>query len=197
MSRGRFLVQTLLPDATMPSPHADNQHRRQRQEASETEPALCPVHIGHDGFDLIRKEVREQNANGTPNKTAPASATTNFQNGTLELPAVRNAAALKALSTDHVTRVQLPNRLSAEDVERMRRDFELLATALRDHPTEMRDLLEAHFRKDTTTSRRIAETLGLSEEAFKAQGGGIIWAVVGAAVVCDVFTGCLTGGVPH
>jgi hypothetical protein len=100
------------------------------------------------------------------------------------------------LSTDHVTRVQLPNRLSAEDVERMRRDFELLATALRDHPTEMRDLLEAHFRKDTTTSRRIAETLGLSEEAFKAQGGGIIWAVVGAAVVCDVFTGCLTGGVP-
>jgi hypothetical protein len=53
MSRGRFLVQTLLPDATVPSPPADDQHRRQRQEASETEPAFCPVHIGHDGFDLI------------------------------------------------------------------------------------------------------------------------------------------------
>ena len=52
-------VQTLLPDATMPSPHADDQHRRQGQEAGETEPALGPVHIGHDGFDLIREEVRQ------------------------------------------------------------------------------------------------------------------------------------------
>jgi hypothetical protein len=74
----------------------------------------------------------------------------------------------------------------------MRRDFELLAAALRDYPTEMTNLLEAHFRKDTTASRTIAKTLGLSEESFKAQGGGIIWGVVGAAVVCDVFTGCLT-----
>ncbi len=56
MSLCRFLVQTLLPDATMPSPHADDQHRRKRQEAGETEPALCPVHIGHD---LIREEVSE------------------------------------------------------------------------------------------------------------------------------------------
>ena len=41
----------------MPSPHAADQHRRKRQEASEAEPALCPVHIGHDGFDLIRVEA--------------------------------------------------------------------------------------------------------------------------------------------
>src|SRR5437016_6014995 len=52
-------VQTLLPDATMPSPHPDDEHRRERQEAGETEPALCPVHIGHDGFDLIREEVSQ------------------------------------------------------------------------------------------------------------------------------------------
>jgi len=96
------------------------------------------------------------------------------------------------LSTDHLTRVQLPSRLSAEDIQRMRTDFELLATALRDYPTEMTSLLEAHFRKDTDTSRRLADEVGLSEESFKEQGGGIIWAVVGALVVCDVITGCLT-----
>ena len=95
-------------------------------------------------------------------------------------------------ATDHLTRVQLPSRLSTEDVQRMGKDFELLAAAFREHPTEMTSLLEAHFRKDTNTSRQIADTLGLSEEAFKAQGGGIIWGVVGALVVCDVFTGCLT-----
>ena len=98
------------------------------------------------------------------------------------------------LSTDKQTRVQLPSELSTEDVQRMRRDFELLAAALRDHPTEMKNLLEAHFRKDVVSSRRIAETLGLSEESFKAQGGGIIWGVVAVVVVCDVLTGCFTGG---
>jgi hypothetical protein len=42
MSLGRFLIQA-LPDATIPSPHADDKNRRKRQEAGETEPALCPV----------------------------------------------------------------------------------------------------------------------------------------------------------
>src|SRR5438445_13541449 len=52
-------VQTLLPDATMPSPHPDDEHRRWRPEAFETEPTLCAVHIGHDGFDLIRAAVSQ------------------------------------------------------------------------------------------------------------------------------------------
>jgi hypothetical protein len=96
------------------------------------------------------------------------------------------------VSTDHLTRLQLPNRMSRQDVRRMQRDFEILAEALREHPTEMANLLEAHFRMDTKTSRRLAYDLGLSEEAFKARGGGILWAVVGALVLCDVVTGCLT-----
>ena len=40
---GRFLIQALFPDATIPSPHADGQNRRKGQEAGETEPALCLV----------------------------------------------------------------------------------------------------------------------------------------------------------
>ncbi len=45
MPRCRLLVQTLLPDATMPPPRADNQHRGKRQEAGETEPraARCTL----------------------------------------------------------------------------------------------------------------------------------------------------------
>ena len=56
-SLGRFLIQTLLPDATIPSPHADDQQRPKRQEADESEPAFCSVHIGRDGFDLIGEEI--------------------------------------------------------------------------------------------------------------------------------------------
>jgi hypothetical protein len=57
MSSGRFLVQPLPPHTVMPSPHAEDQHRRKRQGAAETELALCPVHIGHDGLDLVGEEV--------------------------------------------------------------------------------------------------------------------------------------------
>ena len=57
MSLGRFLVQTLRPDATIPSPHADGRDRRKNEQDGETKPALCPVHVGHDGFDLIGEEV--------------------------------------------------------------------------------------------------------------------------------------------
>ena len=57
MSLDRFIVQTLRPDATIPSPHADGQDRRNSQQDGETKPALGPVHIGHDGFDLIGEEV--------------------------------------------------------------------------------------------------------------------------------------------
>src|SRR6267142_4930467 len=57
MSLGRILVETLLPDATIPPPHGDGQDRRKSQQHGETKPALCPVHISHDGFDLIGEEV--------------------------------------------------------------------------------------------------------------------------------------------
>jgi hypothetical protein len=98
-----------------------------------------------------------------------------------------------AMSTDHLTRVQLPAEFSADDIQRIRTDFELLATAMREHPDEMAELLGAHSRRDTDAAKRIAETLDLSEERFVAQGGGIIWGVVAVAVVCDVLTACLTG----
>ncbi|MFF1613244.1 hypothetical protein ACFVYA_36225 [Amycolatopsis sp. NPDC058278] len=98
-----------------------------------------------------------------------------------------------AMSTDHLTRVRLPEQFAAEDIARMRTDFELLAKAMRDHPSEMALLLGAHCSKDAAVSRRIADELGLSEDNFKAQGGGIIWGVVAAAVLCDVLTACLTG----
>ncbi|MEU3630499.1 hypothetical protein AB0E11_00705 [Streptomyces fradiae] len=97
-----------------------------------------------------------------------------------------------ALSTDHVHQVRLPSRISTDDVRRMTADFEILAEAFRENPEDVARMLEAHARRDTDTSRALARSLGFTEDRFEERGGGIIWAVVGAAVVCDVFTGCLT-----
>jgi hypothetical protein len=70
MSLGRSIVQTLRLGATMPSPNADDQHRCKRPEPGETEPALCPVHNGHGGSDLIREK-----ASTNPNAGAPGLST--------------------------------------------------------------------------------------------------------------------------
>ena len=52
-----FSLKSFRLDTTMPPPHADDQHRRERQQARERQPALHPVHVSHDGGDLIREEV--------------------------------------------------------------------------------------------------------------------------------------------
>jgi len=65
-SLGRFLVRTLLPDATIPSPHADDQHRRKRQEAGETEPALCRCTSAMTALIGSVKKQPTPDANGTP-----------------------------------------------------------------------------------------------------------------------------------
>ncbi|MCX5382728.1 hypothetical protein [Streptomyces sp. NBC_00083] len=97
-------------------------------------------------------------------------------------------------SAEHVNHVRLPSRFAPEDIRRALRDYELLADTLRTHPVEMAELLEAHARKDGAASRAVAARLGISEESFEAEGGGIVWGVVVAVIVCDVFTGCFTGG---
>ena len=53
---------------------------------------------------------------------------------------------VSVLCTEGAVSVQLPSRLSTEDVQRMRGDFELLAAALRDYPTEMTNLLDGRTR---------------------------------------------------
>jgi hypothetical protein len=95
------------------------------------------------------------------------------------------------MSMDRVNRVRLPSRFAPEDIERIRIDFELLAGLFRDHPDEMASLLESYVRKDATASRSVAASLGISEDTFTAQGGGIFWGLVAAIVVCDVVTRCI------
>ncbi|SRR6266542_4096493 len=92
---------------------------------------------------------------------------------------------------DRINRVRLPSRFSPEDIQRIRRDFELLAGLFKDHPEEMASLLESYVRKDATASRGMAASLGISEDTFTEQGGGIYWGLVAAIVVCDVLTRCI------
>ncbi|MFC8393628.1 hypothetical protein [Streptomyces sp. NPDC057238] len=100
------------------------------------------------------------------------------------------------MTSDHVNRVQVPTRFSPEDIQRIQRDYELLAGMFRDHPGEMAQMLEAHARKDFEASRSMATALGYSEKYFEDEGGGIFWGVVAGFVACDIFTRCISSFFP-
>lgn len=95
------------------------------------------------------------------------------------------------MSMDKVNRVRLPSRFGPEDIQRIGTDFEILAGMFRDHPEEMARMLESYARKDAAASRKMAESLRISEETFTSQGGGIFWGVVAGLVVCDILTRCI------
>src|SRR5262249_40226647 len=81
------------------------------------------------------------------------------------------------LTTDCLSRLELPHRFSAADIQRMRKDVEALANVLREHPIEMKRIFEAYTQNQILAAQRIAQSIGLTEEGLTKQGGGIIFAL--------------------
>jgi hypothetical protein len=87
---------------------------------------------------------------------------------------------------DHTVRIRLPKRFSADDLALIQRDADQLADVVREHPTQMLELLEAAMRRDLPRARQIGRELGLSESDFQQKGGGVIWWVVVVVVVAVI-----------
>jgi hypothetical protein len=87
------------------------------------------------------------------------------------------------VKSDRSFSLDMPSRFTPEDMQRILRDCEGVAAILREHPQEAADLFEKVARNQDAEAREVATRLGMTEESFQAQGGGIIWWVVGAIVV--------------
>ena len=99
-----------------------------------------------------------------------------------------------SVSTDRVVRLELPRQVTEYDLGVMQKDFELLASLLKDHPAEMVSFFNASLNHHVRTAFETAKRLGLREEQFIAKGGGIIWWIVGAVVAADVLFDMRTFG---
>lgn len=64
------------------------------------------------------------------------------------------------------------------DLERAARDAEILAGKLRDEPDRLREVLQAVKGGDKRSAVRGLKELGMSEEDFEREGGGLFWLVV-------------------
>ena len=90
--------------------------------------------------------------------------------------------------TERIARVRLPERMSNEDVEVVRRDLEILAETVKDHGDRFLELQNAVLDHDLPTARRIADELGLTEEKMVARGGGQWKWIVASAVLGYLLT---------
>lgn len=74
--------------------------------------------------------------------------------------------------------IDLPRQFGPAELERCRNDCELLSGKLGADPALSLELLEALRSHDLAHARRVAHQLGIVEEHFQAEGGGLIWLVV-------------------
>jgi hypothetical protein len=94
---------------------------------------------------------------------------------------------------ERFARVRLPERISSEDVEVMRRDLEILAETAKEHRDRFAELQNSVLDHDLPTARRIADELGLTEEKIAARGGGQ-WKII---ITTAVMVYLLTSGEPE
>jgi hypothetical protein len=97
----------------------------------------------------------------------------------------REAGGFK-LTMDNTIRFDLPASIGPKEIEHITRDLEHLATKMRNHPTEMADLLKACLSADMERARAIATRHDITEEQFSQAGGGLIWLIavgVGLAIL--------------
>lgn len=84
--------------------------------------------------------------------------------------------------SDLSIRFPLASSISSNDLKTAERDCELLLQKLRQYPKEMVTIFDCMAKSDLKQAVKIARQIGITEAEFKADGGGLLPILVGAAV---------------
>ena len=69
-------------------------------------------------------------------------------------------------------------RLGPREMKKAQVDAEMIASIFRKHPKEITAMANHMMAGRTVAAREIASTIGLTEEAFQENGGGIWWYII-------------------
>ncbi len=87
------------------------------------------------------------------------------------------------VSADPMIRLRLPDSVSDAQIGKALKDAELFTEILGGKPGEVRQILEALSDGDHATARRLALEIGVDENRFQGQEGGLIWFLLIAAAL--------------
>jgi hypothetical protein len=105
----------------------------------------------------------------------------------LTLSLERHPFDVDGLPASHRDSVELKlGRFGPREMKKAQVDAEMIASLFRKHPKEITAMVNHMMAGRTVAAREIASTIGLTEEAFQENGGGLFWVaiiVVGAAIL--------------
>jgi hypothetical protein len=85
------------------------------------------------------------------------------------------------VSSERLMRLQLPDKFTSEQMDRIRSDLAILAETASEKPDEWMAFQNAALARDPAAAR-LGDELGLTEDKMLARGGGLILLVIAIAV---------------
>ncbi|HBD6104358.1 TPA: hypothetical protein KKN05_004493 [Shigella flexneri] len=82
--------------------------------------------------------------------------------------------------------IALPVEISAEDLEKARKDAQMFAELILQHPEEVGEIVNKCLTGNARDVRDLAMQIGFTEDQFAVRGGGFPWVVVIIAVAAAV-----------
>jgi hypothetical protein len=87
------------------------------------------------------------------------------------------------VAADKNVRIVMPEGCSHEHILLATKDTEILTKILKEHPEEIVSIMEDITSGKLSDAKKAAAEIGISEENFINQGGGM-WAVIAIAIGC-------------
>jgi hypothetical protein len=84
---------------------------------------------------------------------------------------------------DKTVRIALPEKYSDEHIDLAIKDCEILTDILKNHPSEIEDIVASLTTGKIKETQAIAAKIGIAEENFMRRGGGML-ALILLAVAC-------------
>ena len=80
--------------------------------------------------------------------------------------------------TDLARHMDIPKKFHPGDIKRAQRDCEILAETLKNNPKEAAELFQCIVDNKLDEARQLSIKLGIDEQKFIENGGGLMWLVV-------------------
>jgi hypothetical protein len=81
-------------------------------------------------------------------------------------------------TSDNTMHIEMPSEFLAEHLQKSLRDAELVRELLSDQSEDVLRLLNLIIQGNINEARKLALALGLFEERYQAEGGGLKWLIV-------------------
>jgi hypothetical protein len=133
--------------------------------------------VGRNVASSTHQKEQESYMPETASKSSSASVSISVSGST-------QAQSKFRVASGRNVHVDLPMKFSAEHISLAARDAEILQGILNDNPEQIERIVSAVTAGNFQEAQEIARSIGMTEESFIEQGGGLLAIVIIIAIGC-------------